>query len=207
MIILRKIIKTIKPLRILKMLIVLVCLYFIVDPFLPEIEYRIKKLFNINPPAMEIVENDNRDEEDSSEVLGYTDTIVKENRLYIPSIWVDVEIVEGSSDKVLSQGAWRRPNSSTPKKGSNTVVTAHRYQYTPPSNKTFYNLDKVEEGDSIVVYWEGDTYEYEVRDTFIVKPDQVEIEQATDEPILTLYTCHPLFTADKRLVVVAELID
>ena len=37
--------------------------------------------------------------------------------------------------------------------------------------------------------------------------DQIEIENNTNESILTLYTCFPLWTSVKRLVVRAKLID
>lgn len=196
---------------IVRILIVLALLYFIVDPFLPEIQYRIRKLFNIPYKTEEYevqekkegIENKNKDEineqneEPDNEQVG--------NRLIIESIGVDVAIVEGNSDKVLSLGAWRRPKTSTPDKGGNTVITGHRYQYFPPSNKTFYNLDKLNAGDEIKVIWNGVEYLYTVSDTKVVEPDQIEIEENTKEPILTLYTCHPLFTAKNRFVVISKL--
>jgi sortase A len=177
--------------KVLRVLIILVCIYLIIDPLAPGVDYQVRK----------ITTNNNQE----SIIQDYSDEIPSENRLFIPSIWVDVDIVEGGTDKVLSLGAWRRPNSSTPDKGGNTVITGHRYQYTPPSNKTFYNLDKMEKGDKIYIYWSGKKYEYEVDRAFIVAPEETWIEDNTEDSILTLYTCHPLFTAKNRFVVVAYL--
>ena len=127
------------------------------------------------------------------------------NTLYIPSILVETPIIEGVNEKVsLAKGAWRRPNTSTPDKVGNTVLTGHRFLYTGFSKNTFYNLDKVEKGEKIIVNWSGDIYEYIVEEIKVIEPTQVGIEGDYGDTRLTLYTCHPLWTAKKRLVLVAK---
>ncbi|MFA6525720.1 MAG: class E sortase [Patescibacteria group bacterium] len=128
------------------------------------------------------------------------------NRLIIPKIGVNAKVVEGENDQALLRGAWRMPQTSTPDKGGNTVITGHRFRFRPPNNTTFYLLDKLEKGDKIAVVWEGKEYFYRVIETKVVTPDQVEVINATNDPILTLFTCTPLFTSQKRLVVISELI-
>lgn len=128
------------------------------------------------------------------------------NVLVIPQIGVDSLIVEGSGPEMLDQGLWRRPHTSTPDKGGNTVITGHRFMYTT-GPKTLYRLDRIRTGDKFFVFWGGKEYDYEVTDVFVVDPGQVEIEEPTPEPILTLYTCTPLWTASQRLVVRARLIN
>lgn len=135
---------------------------------------------------------------------GKLDQIPEDNRLLIPVIGVNVNIVEGDTEEALEYGAWRRPATSTPDQGGNTVITGHRFKYLPPNNLTFYNLDKVQIGDAIIVYWNKIEYDYVVTEVFVVEPSQVEVEDNTTEPRITLYTCTPLWTADKRLVIVAE---
>lgn len=130
--------------------------------------------------------------------------IPKDNRLIITKIAVDAPITEGRNDSALKLGMWRRPLSSTPDKGGNTVITGHRFQYTSGPN-TFFNLDKITVNDLIYVYWEGKEYIYEVYETSVVLPNKVDIENNTNESILTLYTCTPLWTSQKRLVVKALL--
>jgi sortase A len=189
--------------KVFRIFVVTILLYIIVSPFLPEINYQLRKLLNIQYEEEIYLEEEKRTELVQEE---YDRGKLEGNFLVIPTIGVHINIVEGSKETVLFKGAWRRPNTSTPEKGGNTVITGHRYHYVPPNNKTFYNLNKLEIDSKIFVYWKKKEYAYKVYDTFIVEPHQIEIEENTDEDILTLYTCHPLWTSDKRYVVRAKLI-
>lgn len=122
------------------------------------------------------------------------------NRLYIPSIGVDMKVLEGDFDSAISRGAWRDPETEVPNKGGNTVIAAHRFQYTS-GPETFYRLDELSEDDVIKIKWEGEVFHYRVYSTGVVSKNAVEILQNNGQEILTLYTCHPLWTSDKRLVV------
>ncbi|HSD55648.1 MAG TPA: class E sortase [Candidatus Saccharimonadales bacterium] len=129
-----------------------------------------------------------------------------ENRLIAPSMVFDQQIFEGKSMATLKKGLWRRPNTSTPDKGSNTVIVGHRLTYSNPRG-TLYNLDKVHVGDDLAVWWNGKRYHYSVTKTKIVTPDQISVENPTDNPQLTIYTCTPLWLPKDRLVVIATLKD
>lgn len=131
---------------------------------------------------------------------------ILENMLYIPKIGVEINIVEGKDEKALFMGAWRIPGTSTPDAAGNMVIGGHRWRFKPPSKRTFYNLDKLEIGDKIIVQWAGQEYVYRVRETKIVKPEEVEILENTPDNILTLFTCTPLFSTKFRLVIIAEKI-
>lgn len=104
---------------------------------------------------------------------------------------------------MLHYGVWRLPYTSTPDKGGNTVLVGHRFTYTEPQG-VFYFLDKIRVGDAITVYWQGKPYEYVVMSTSVVPPTDLAVEAQTTTPRLTLYTCTPLWTAQNRLIVVAE---
>lgn len=130
--------------------------------------------------------------------------IPEENRLVIPSIQVNSEIIEGGEDS-LDLGTWHRPGTSTPDKGGNSVFVAHRFLFIDGPN-TFYHLDKVKIGEKFIVFWEGKEYNYEVFEIEVVNSDEVKIEENTIEPIVTLYTCTPLWTSEQRLVVRGRLI-
>ncbi|MBU4331595.1 class E sortase [Patescibacteria group bacterium] len=129
------------------------------------------------------------------------------NKIIIPKIGVDMKIIEGADANVLYQGAWHIPGTSAPDKGGNTVISAHRYLYQPPSSRTFYLLDKLGVGDIVKVIWRDKEYQYQVKEIKVVDPGQVEILSNTTQPVLTLFTCTPLFTSEKRLVVVADYIS
>ncbi len=136
--------------------------------------------------------------------------IVKQsNRVIIKKIGVNSPIVEAPEDKwqsALNKGAWRLPQTSTPDRGGNTVISAHRYKYLPPNNLTFYLLDKLAAGDIVNIVWENKEYSYRVTGSKIVPPTEISILDPTERPTLTLFTCDPIWTEKNRLVVVAELI-
>ena len=130
---------------------------------------------------------------------------ISPNRLIIPKIGVNAPIVESESEKFgLSQGAWHLPDSSSPDRGGNTVITGHRFKYLPPNNVTFYSFDKLGEGDFVSVIWNKEEYDYYIVETKIVPATEVSILEASNEAKLTLFTCHPIYSTEKRLVVVAE---
>ena len=129
--------------------------------------------------------------------------IPKENVISIPNIGVYAPIVEGKSVQAMEAGAWHRPGTGDPISGGNMVLVGHRFLYTS-GPRTFYHLDKVKAGDIFSLYWQGKQYQYVVESTLVTLPNAVEIEQQTDTPLLTVYTCTPLFTVDKRLVVRAR---
>jgi sortase A len=172
-------------------------LYLIVSPLIPAMQFWWRKSHGFNQP-----------EYVTSVLNGYTNNSVsmpEDNRIAIPSIGLDVGINEGSGLAAADTAAWRRPGSSTPPAGGNTVIVGHRYSYAINIARPFYNLDKVTYDDEIIVFWQKHAYRYKVTQIMVVTPNQVGIETPSNDSRLTLYTCTPLWTAQNRLVVVAEL--
>lgn len=87
----------------------------------------------------------------------------------------------------------------------NSVVAGHRSH----SFGTFFNrLDEMEIGDEIKVTAGGNTYTYEVYEILIVEPDDTSVlRQSSKYQVLTLITCHPLYTSTHRLIVHAVVKD
>ncbi len=178
--------------------------YLIILPITPNISFKLAKAqnnlssFNYNSEFLK----------QTLKLTNYLESkeIPEQNTLLIPSILINSEIIEGETEKALENGIWRIPYSSTPDKGSNTVLVAHRFLYTFGSN-TFFHLDKVKKGDYITIFWNSKEYNYEVFDIQVVTPIDTFILAPTEESILTLYTCDPLWTAKNRLVVKAKLIN
>ncbi len=133
-----------------------------------------------------------------------TRAIPSDNRLVVPAMLLDTQINEGKDLTALRTGPWRRPNTSTPNKGGNTVIAGHRYTYTNPRG-IFYYLDKLKVGDEIGIFWQGKRYIYKVSKTEVVAPSDTAIEAPTSNAQLTLYTCTPLWWPENRLVVIAQL--
>ena len=137
---------------------------------------------------------------------------ITENRLYIPKIDVNLPYATGS-ETVMEKGAWwRQPDNGNPADGGNFVLSAHRFimGLTPQQTlrkSPFYNIDKLETGDELVVDYDGKRYTYEISKIFSVTPDAIEIENRTNEPQLTLYSCTLGGSADGREVIVAKPIS
>ena len=185
----------------------LILLYFLLTPILPEINFQLRKLFNLQykEESLLLEKQDSTHQYAQTKGVAHSIEDITENSIIIPTVGIRAPVVEGGDDSALNKGTWRRPNSSTPDKGGNTVITGHRFHYIPPYNRTFYNLNKVEEGAKIFVFWEGKEYVYKVYKVLVIDPTDVDVEDNTQIDILTLYTCHPLWTAKQRLVVRAQL--
>ncbi len=196
----------------LSIIVIILATYFILSPFIPSFSYAFvrpdsesfeKKQVNQNAKPNLLRGEERRD----ISVMSFTPSISNEkNKLTIEKIGVDGEIHEGDNQNLLKLGIWHLPWTSSPEKGGNTVIVAHRFLKTS-GPETFYFLDKIVSGDKIRLKWQGTTYEYEVYETKVVPPQALEIEAATLEPILTLYTCTPLWSSKDRLVVRAKLLD
>lgn len=127
--------------------------------------------------------------------------IPQDNRLVIPQIQFDAMINEGSSPALLNKGPWHRPGTGTPLAGGNTVIAAHRLNYKGAAD--FYNLDKIKEGDLLIMYWQHKEYDYKVKNIMTVSSLDLDVEKDTKEPLLTLYTCTPIWSSTERLVIQA----
>ncbi len=123
--------------------------------------------------------------------------------LKIPKIDSREPVVEGTDKKSLSAALGHQIGTACPGEVGNCVIAGHR-NYT--FGKYFNRLGEVEVGDMIYIDTPAETFSYQVSEIKIVKPEDVEIMEDTDEEILTLYTCTPIYIATHRLVVIAERI-
>jgi sortase A len=185
--------------NLLSVVVIFLGLYIILTPILPNIEYWLKDKSSSAtvPYSGELANLSNSDTSQPAP---------KENRIVIPSIALNEPILESSNINIINNGGtWRRPNTSTPTDSDNTVIVGHRFYGNDVS--TFYHLDKVEVGQKLAIYWEGEEIVYQITDKKVVDPSAIEIESSTDEKQLTLYTCTPIWTATNRLVIIAKPID
>ncbi len=130
----------------------------------------------------------------------------KNNYLIIPKINVNIPIIESRDPAYgLNHGAWHMPESSTPPNGGNTVITGHRFKYLPPSNLTFYLFHKLNPGDIIAIIWDNKAYYYTIKKIKTIPKNDTSILAKSQKPILTLFTCDPIYSQKNRLVVIATL--
>lgn len=147
-------------------------------------------------------------------------TVGQDPRLIIPKINVDVPALYGvgndydSQMDAMSKGVahFAIPGAqSRPGEVGNTVLSGHSsndlfdggdYKFI------FAQLEKLGTGDTIYANYEGKRYTYVVTKTEVVMPTEVsKLVYPTDKPVMTLITCTPLGTAQKRLLVTAEQVS
>ncbi len=176
---------------LLSIVIVVLALYIVLIPLLPAASWWVKYDAPVisSPPQLQLAE----------------EPIPDENTLIIPRLNLREQIHEGETAAALNKGVWRRPATSTPLENSNTVLSGHRFTYSGKS--VFYYLDKVQMNDNLYIYWEGKRYVYTVQSIREVAATEVSIEDPTDQPLLTIYTCTPLWSAKNRLAIQARLIE
>ncbi|MCL3860779.1 class E sortase [Actinotalea sp. K2] len=102
-------------------------------------------------------------------------------------------------------GIGHYPGTAMPGEVGNFSLAGHRVTY----NKPFHLVEELEPGDALVVRTEEVWYVYTVTETRVVLPEQVEViapspgrpDAAPQEAMITLTTCHPMFSARERFVV------
>lgn len=142
----------------------------------------------------------------------------KGNFLEIPKIEVLAPIIlskateEKELEKTLKRGVLLYPDSVLPGEKGQTIILGHS---APPNwpdinyDRVFNNLDKLEKGDEVIVYFEQKKYLFEVFEKKIFLPKEEEEILATDEEngsSLILLTCWPPGKDFKRLAVLTNLL-
>ncbi len=140
------------------------------------------------------------------EVLGPPLTFETPAYLRIPSIGVDEEVREGSDDEeemyaALALGPIHLTHTAFPGQRGNCVISGHRTTYTKPFNR----LDELKEGDPIIIDNPRGRYEYAVYSVYAIDPAE-NVTLWTEEPIITLTTCHPEGSDRQRLVARGSLV-
>lgn len=189
-------------------IVTLIGVYLLVYPFFPRVIYYINKGKPYYPYKTKLnVDGTQEDyyDEDTASDLPEVNTIV------IPEIRISMPIVSGDDDSALNKGVWHRPGTGVPGEG-NMVLTGHRVGYAVWTDDikyktTFYNLDKLDVGDSIIIYWNDTEYDYIVTSFETVEPTRIDIESPTAEHRLTVYTCTPIGSTKERLVYYARLVE
>jgi sortase A len=121
--------------------------------------------------------------------------------LEIPRLSISTPVVSGDGAGALDVAVGHLPDTALPWERGNSAFAAHR-------DGIFRPLRNIRVGDAIRVRtWHG-TFTYQVRETRIVKPDDLTVLAPTRTPTLTLITCYPfryVGHAPRRFIVHAEL--
>jgi sortase A len=124
----------------------------------------------------------------------------------------DVPVLDSDSSRALDQGVIHLPDTSLPWSQTaerNVYLAGHRLGWPGTgSHLIFYRLGALDNGDRITLRRrDGRRYNYKVIDTFTVSPDDSWVTgRVRGRDLLTLQTCTPIPTFEKRLIVRAEKI-
>lgn len=129
------------------------------------------------------------------------------NTLYIPAIDMSIPFASGSADVLDHNAWWRHPENGSPV-GGNFVLAAHRFELAPTPAETrrkspLYSVHRLKDGDKIIADYNGERYTYTIGKIYRVKPTDIQIEDRTENPQLTLYTCTLNGSSDGRDVIIA----
>jgi LPXTG-site transpeptidase (sortase) family protein len=128
-------------------------------------------------------------------------------RLYIPRLGKSWVVVEGVTKKDIKHAPGHYPDSQLPGQVGNFAMAGHRM----PS--VFWDLDKLDNGDPIVVETRTSWHVYRVIKKHVIRPTQVEVVSSNPEnpkatatrKLITLTTCNPKWDNYQRLVILGEL--
>ena len=123
----------------------------------------------------------------------------------IPELSLEMPVYLGATNKHMAAGAAHLSQTSLPIGGqnTNTVIAGHR-GYGGASY--FRYINELEPGDKVYLTNIWETMTYEVVETKIIMPNEVEqIHIQEGRELLTLLTCHPYASGGKqRLLVICE---
>ena len=118
----------------------------------------------------------------------------------VPRLGLSAVVAEGDDKPVLDNAAGHLPDTALPWNDGNTAVAAHR-------DGLFRPLKGIKVGDIVRFETVHGDFEYRVKESYIVEPDDIWVLNPTLEPTLTLISCYPfnfIGNAPKRFIVKAE---
>ena len=144
-------------------------------------------------------------------------------RLEIPSIDLDIVVVQGTDTASLQKGpghfasgvvqpgpggtikTMKRIGDGTafPGQGKTIAIAGHRTTYLAP----FRRIDQIQPGDKIYLRMPYADFTYVVEKHAIVDPGDVTVVENVGYERLVLTACHPLYSATQRYVQFAKLED
>ena len=135
-------------------------------------------------------------------ILASGDAGIPEGIMRIPSVGLELPVFAGTMEANLTRGAGRIEGTDPLGAGGNAGIAAHRDGF-------FRALKDVKLGDEIEVETLDAVIRYRVVDLFIVDPTDGHILGPTEDDVLTLVTCYPVYfvgSAPKRYIVRAAAI-
>ena len=154
----------------------------------------------IEPPKRDIIHNENLDQ-------------ITEFNLTIEKLGINAPVIPNvdgkdkkSYDEALNDGVAHYKNTALPNSGSNIVIFGHSSTVLGIGKyaKVFATLDQLNVDDEIKINFNQKEYKYLVSEKKIIAAIDTSVILPTEREELTLLTCWPIGTAEKRLAIVAK---
>lgn len=131
-----------------------------------------------------------------------TETPIPLAVLKIPSIELEVPVLQGTDDLTLDRGVGHIEGTSPPGSFGNIGIAGHRDGF-------FRGLKDIHTGDIIEVVRQNGADQYVVDEILIVSPEEISVLSDRPKPSVTLVTCYPFYfvgSASLRYIVHASTI-
>jgi sortase A len=120
-------------------------------------------------------------------------------------------VLSGTGRDVLALGVGHYVGTASPGAVGNFALAGHRTTYGRP----FHDVDRLEDGDRVVVETAAEVFVYEVSERRVVRPSDIEVIAPVPgspgvpptEALLTMTSCHPRYSATERFVVHGRLVE
>jgi len=122
-----------------------------------------------------------------------------------------IENVDGANrtayDKALYDGVAHYKGTSLPGGGSNIFIFGHSSALDAKNQygKIFEKMNDMAIGDVVSIRYKDKVYDYTVTEKRVVMPDELSVLDQTKKEQLTLMTCWPIGSNEKRLIVIAKV--
>jgi sortase A len=122
--------------------------------------------------------------------------------LRIPRLGLRAIVVRGTTPADLRAGPGLLDGTALPGQSGTTAIAGHRTTYGAP----FRHLDTLRRGDVVTLRLPYASFRYAVEGRRIVDPRDLSVLRRVGHDRLVLSACHPLFSAARRIVVLARLV-
>lgn len=146
------------------------------------------------------------------------DPVNKEFSLIVPKIGINAAVIPavnptkpGEYLKALEKGIAHSSLSYFPDEEGAVYLFSHSTNYdwfVQDINAVFYLLKNLEEKDTVVIFYKGASYTYEITGKQVVKPTDVAyMAPQAGAKRLILQTCWPPGSTTERLLIFADLVE
>ena len=135
--------------------------------------------------------------------------------VFIPQLrdraWA-IPVLEGTDRDTLTKGMGHHEGSAMPGELGNFTLAGHRTTYGAP----LHDIDQLQVGDEVIIQTGRRYSTYTLTNSIIIQPHEgwildpvpgLPADTEPDEALLTMYSCHPKFSAAQRFVWFGRLTD